>query len=245
MKRFSRVKVVAILLVCLGLVMPHSSGYAAGRTSAPKKPVAMGPDTKGPVARASVAKASVSKAPAAKAPVISDLALGTGGTLRGKVVDRQGIAVDGAPVSVRYAGKEVATSVTDRDGQFQVAQLRGGAYHVVAGNSQGLYRAWSPDTAPPSAVTEAVLVSNPEPIVRGQSEGDMQEWNSDQEEYSWDYVKIGAFALAGIAGGFAISEAVENNKLKNDNSDVQAQADLLRRQRDALQAQLNHPPASP
>jgi hypothetical protein len=48
-----------------------------------------------------------------------------------------------------------------------VKSLRGGTYDVVAGQSKGVYRFWAPNTAPPAAKSQVLLVSQPS-VVRGQ-----------------------------------------------------------------------------
>lgn len=191
MKGVALIKGTALSLACLGLVLPHPAVYAGDPLSKEKA-------------------GSATKVPATK-----DVALGEGGMFRGRVVDAHGIAIDGAPVSVRRSGKVVATTVSDRDGDFRVTNLRGGTYQVVAAQSEGTYRAWAPDTAPPSAAPEVVMVSQPEVIDQGPSGPPL------------GALAIGALALAGVGAGFAISNSVENNKLQNQISDLQNQVNKI------------------
>jgi hypothetical protein len=51
-----------------------------------------------------------------------------------------------------------------------VKSLRGGTYDVVAGQNKGVYRFWAPNTAPPAAKSQVLLVSQPS-VVRGQGLG--------------------------------------------------------------------------
>lgn len=96
---------------------------------------------------------------------VHDVALSTGGTLCGQVVDQQGNAVSNVPVSI--VGDSTQAQVqTDGDGRFQAA-VTGGTYQVAAGGSVLALRAWSENTAPPVA-TEGVLVVCDSNIVRGQ-----------------------------------------------------------------------------
>ncbi|MEN6452072.1 MAG: carboxypeptidase-like regulatory domain-containing protein [Thermoguttaceae bacterium] len=102
-------------------------------------------------------QAAFASAPPAT-PAVVDIALADGGVLRGQVVDLQGKgAVGNVPVTVKAQNREVAKAVTTADGKFAVEGLRGGVYHVSAGEGQGIYRLWSVNTAPPSAQNNAVV----------------------------------------------------------------------------------------
>jgi hypothetical protein len=99
-----------------------------------------------------------------------DIALSEGGALVGQVVDPQGAIKAGSPVSL-YEGKTpVAISTTDKQGMFVFQGVRGGLYQVTSGDAHGIYRLWSPGTAPPSAKPGVLLVSGNE-TVRGQAAG--------------------------------------------------------------------------
>jgi hypothetical protein len=138
------IKGLAFSLACWGCVLP-AAAFADGPKAAPK---------------------SAQKA----APVVTDIALGAGGTFSGQVVDAQGRGLDGAVIAVSQSGKEIAKTTADKDGNFAVKSLKGGTYDVVAGRSQGVYRFWAPNTAPPSAKSQALLVSQAS-AVRGQGLG--------------------------------------------------------------------------
>jgi hypothetical protein len=90
-------------------------------------------------------------------PVVTDVALDNGGTLQGQLVDLPGNNVAGVPVSMRTQDHHVATTTTLADGRFTVQGLKGGVYQVAAGEGQGVYRLWSPGTAPPSARNGAIV----------------------------------------------------------------------------------------
>ena len=107
--------------------------------------------------------------PVATAPVVSDVALQTGNTLQGQVVDDQGQPVAGAPVSLLQKQQEVAKATTAPDGSFQVSGVKGGVYRVVTLQGDGTYRAWPQSSAPPSAKPKIVLTQSsngPSRIVR-------------------------------------------------------------------------------
>jgi hypothetical protein len=99
-----------------------------------------------------------------------DITLHEGGVLMGQMLDPQGAAIAGAPVSVQTAGKEVARAVTDQSGKFKIAGLQGGVHQVATVGQQDDYRLWAPQTAPPSAQQGLMLVSSND-LVRGQGCG--------------------------------------------------------------------------
>jgi len=102
------------------------------------------------------------------AAVISDVALGTDGTLRGQVVDAAGGAMAGVKVRVRQQENIIAETTSNPAGKFEVAGLPGGVFQVTTDNSEGSFRFWAPETAPPGA-RHAVLVVHDSAAVRGQS----------------------------------------------------------------------------
>jgi len=104
--------------------------------------------------------------PAPASPV-TDVALRDGGLLVGQVVDEQGAAMAGVPVSLRYKDRELTTGKTSKDGTFGFKGLRGGVYQIAAAKGQGVFRVWTVGTAPPAA-QEGALVVGSDDVVRGQ-----------------------------------------------------------------------------
>ena len=96
-----------------------------------------------------------------------DIILGEGGLLTGQLLNDQGVVMPLSPVSLQANGKEIARLTTDKNGQFRVADLRGGVYQVTSKGHQGVYRFWAPKTAPPAAQRQLTLVSHNE-VIRGQ-----------------------------------------------------------------------------
>lgn len=101
-----------------------------------------------------------------------DLSLGAGGLLRGRVMDASGVAVPNARVTISKMNQELAVTTSGLDGAFAFQGVGGGVYHVVVAGqdgttSHGVYRAWSPGTAPPSSIASALLVQQ-QNIERGQ-----------------------------------------------------------------------------
>jgi hypothetical protein len=99
-------------------------------------------------------------------PELADVALQQGGLLVGSVVDQQGVAQPGTEVAVQYRDAEIARTVTDENGVFAVQGLRGGQYRIATNQGVTGVRAWSPETAPPSALQAARVVQGDQ-LVRG------------------------------------------------------------------------------
>lgn len=135
----------------------------------------------------------------------NDVALRAGGLLVGQVVDQQGVAKAGTPVSIQFAGKEVAATTTDGNGVFAARGLRGGQYQILTPQGGSECRLWAADTAPPSARPAALLVSGND-VVRGQ--GPMASW------VGW--VKAHPYITAGtVAAAIAIPLALADDDFDN------------------------------
>ncbi len=91
------------------------------------------------------------------APAILDVALADGGVLHGQVVNSRGVGAAGMPVYIRTQDRDVAAATTAADGTFGVQGLKGGVYQVSTLQGHGVYRLWSPGTAPPVAQNGAVI----------------------------------------------------------------------------------------
>lgn len=130
---------------------------------------------------------------------IRDLALGTGGTLSGQVVNSQGQAQGNTQVTVWQQEQKVATATTDAEGNFAVAGLRGGVHQVAAGEGVQVYRFWATNTAPPAASNRAMLVSDSN-IVRGGSRGGVVGFLTNP----W-------VLAAGVATAIAVPIAINNS----------------------------------
>ena len=105
--------------------------------------------------------------PTKEASGMIDVTLSQGGMLIGQVVDPQGMPLCNVAVSVRSQGQEVARATTDARGYFGVRGLRGGVYEVAAAEGHGIYRLWTPGSAPP-ACQQGVLMVAGQDMVRGQ-----------------------------------------------------------------------------
>ncbi|MCA9065266.1 MAG: carboxypeptidase regulatory-like domain-containing protein [Planctomycetaceae bacterium] len=99
---------------------------------------------------------------------VTDIALGQNGTLKGQALDSQAAAVANVRVRVVHADRIVAETVSDAEGRFAVAGLRGGAHTIQFAGYQQQVRFWNDaDVAPPNAVSKLALVVNQQ-TVRGQ-----------------------------------------------------------------------------
>jgi hypothetical protein len=144
--------------------------------------------------------------PIATAPTFTDVALAEGGTLRGVVINAEGEALPQAKVSVLHDGKQIATTTTNEQGQFRVAQLRGGIHQVVAGEGTSVYRLWAPETAPPSATQQAMVVADGG-VQRGQNPGPIKR------------IVTNPWVVAGVvAAAIAVPIALNNNNNKKSGS---------------------------
>lgn len=95
---------------------------------------------------------------AAAAPVVRDIALQSGGTLHGQVVDGEGMAQANFEVWVtREDGPSLRTR-TDAHGRFVVAELPAGDYRIETAAGGGKFRLWAPKTAPKDAQSNVLLV---------------------------------------------------------------------------------------
>jgi hypothetical protein len=111
---------------------------------------------------------SIAAETATPAPKTTDIALMEDGVLLGQIVDTQGKPVVGAPVSLRYQDKELVTTKSGKEGVFAIKGVRGGVYQVATTDGQGVFRAWTANTAPPAAQQSALVVSGSN-VVRGQN----------------------------------------------------------------------------
>jgi hypothetical protein len=89
---------------------------------------------------------------------VIDIALGTGGELRGRVLDVQGRPAVASRIVVLQDGQLVATVSSGARGAFQTLSLHGGLFQVAVGNHVYVCRGWAAGTAPPAAVDQLLVV---------------------------------------------------------------------------------------
>ncbi len=170
------VRAAMVVASCIGIVLPTSTAGAAD-----------------PSPRAKDVFSALSR------PMITDVALGENGTVRGQVVDRQGVPVRGSSVAMVRDGQTVADVASDHQGHFFITGLRGGVYDVSSAQGGGTFRLWAPGTAPPAA-RQVITVVEGADVVRGQApRGD--HFSSDR-----------FILLSLIAAAIAIPIAIYNNR---------------------------------
>ena len=76
---------------------------------------------------------------------VTDVVLGTKGTLIGLVKDVAGKAKSHALVTIGYSGNEVAKVETLDDGSFVVEGLREGSHLIQASGKKSTFRFWESD----------------------------------------------------------------------------------------------------
>ncbi|MEM7312504.1 MAG: hypothetical protein AAF497_05070 [Planctomycetota bacterium] len=92
------------------------------------------------------------------APVVTtDVALDEGNVLRGVVVDNAGQRAADIHVLLFHHQKLVATGQSNKEGEFAIANLRGGFYQIAAGERVVSVRCWTADSAPPKAVASTLI----------------------------------------------------------------------------------------
>jgi hypothetical protein len=101
-----------------------------------------------------------------------DVSLDGNGAMHGHILNQSGASISHAKVSVYRLNQIVLSTETNDQGEFTIRGLRGGLYQVVASNANGesgvaLYRVWAAGTAPPSSISDVVMVMRQE-VVRGQ-----------------------------------------------------------------------------
>ena len=90
---------------------------------------------------------------------VTDVVLGTKGTLMGLVKNMSGDAKGHQLVTIGYSGNEVAAVETLDDGSFVVEGLREGTHVIQASGKKSTFRFWEADKAPPGAKPEITLVA--------------------------------------------------------------------------------------
>jgi len=138
-------------------------------------------------------------------PVATDIALQKDGLLVGQVVDPLGKPVAGAQVTLTAQGKRLATMKSTAEGYFAFKGLRGGVYQVITEEGHGVYRVWSPGTAPPAAKKVVLLVSGDD-VVRG------QEGNPPLKVLLANPLVIGAVVATAVAVPVAIHNANQHHR---------------------------------
>lgn len=152
-------------VACFGLFMQTTPSFA-------------GPPAKGGSISAKVTlddtPVTTAEKPAPKKVVQAvaiDVAMAKDGTISGRVLDADQNGLAKSEVSIRQGKMEMTKVVTDADGRFKIANLKGGVYVVSASSGFGLFRFWTAKSAPPKSHEQILLVSN-SVVVRAQNAND-------------------------------------------------------------------------
>ncbi len=126
------VRGAAVVLATVGMVIPMPSVQAADSSQRASRP--------------------------ATATIAADVSKSAEGRFEGRVVDHTGAVVENTEVVVRQGNTEVVRGRTDKDGMFSVKNMKPGTYQVSSGATEGLFRVWNDQAAPPAARKNALLV---------------------------------------------------------------------------------------
>ncbi len=131
-------------------------------------------------------------------PTAIDVAMAKDGSITGRVLDADQKGVAKTTVSIRQGKTEVVQAVTDAEGRFEVADLKGGVYLVAASSGFGLFRFWTAKSAPPKSHDQVLLMSKAV-VVRAQNPNDGGEVLYDDN--GQPYAKVHVVDNGAIATG--------------------------------------------
>ena len=135
---------------------------------------------------------------------VADVRLSENGTLSGRVVTADFTVVPDAAVALCRGETVLAQAKADQNGRFRFTGLTSGVYRLATAQSDGLYRVWATQTAPPAAQLDAVIVVD---AVRGQRA--MCRFR--------DLMANPLFVTALIATAVAVPVAIHNSKKDASN----------------------------
>ena len=90
--------------------------------------------------------------------IFADVRFSSDGSFNGRVVDSAGTFAKNAEVVVRQGKKEITRCKADEKGVFSISKLKSGTYQVSSGTTEGYFRVWEEQAAPPAARKYALLV---------------------------------------------------------------------------------------
>ena len=143
---------------------------------------------------------------------VLDVSLGQSGSFNGRTVDHTGAPVKGAKVVLKQGKAEVGQSVTDSEGRFAVQNLKSGVYQVSCGATEGTYRLWAQQSAPPAAKSQGLLVLG-ENGARGQ-------YGCCCDDGSGIWLCTAGVVLAGVAVAALVIAITANNKSSSSTTIV-------------------------
>ena len=197
MKFGQRTRTAFVGMACCGVLLHGTPSFAAPPSGADTTASVRLSDAKPRVAKpggvtpASFTPQSEVKVASKKAtvPAAIDVALAKEGTVSGQVFGTDKKGVPNTPVSIRQGKEEIAQTTTDKDGRFEVKNLKGGVYLVTSSSGYGLFRFWAPKSAPPAA-HEQVLLMQKAVVVRAQSPNNSGEVLYDQNGQPYAQIHV-------------------------------------------------------
>ena len=152
---------------------------------------------------------------------VTDVVLGTKGTLMGLVKNMSGDVKGHQLVTIGYSGNEVAAVETLDDGSFVVEGLREGTHVIQASGKKSTFRFWEADKAPPGAKPEITLVARqvaadevqfipdaqPAPIVPVQNGYSPRQGFLGRAFANYPLLTAAGLLCAGIGSGIAIGSS--------------------------------------
>jgi len=184
-KGFAFIKSASVALAMVGIVFPQTRILAEQKTPAKPSVKILSENT------------------------TLDITLGKAGTFNGRTVDHTGAPVEGAKVVVKQGKSVVAEAVTDQNGRFAVPSMKSGVYQVGSGATEGTYRFWSEQAAPPSAKSQGLLVLG-ENGARGQ-------YGCCCDDGSGMWLCAAGLIVAGVAVAALVIAITANNKSDNES----------------------------
>ena len=157
---------------------------------------------------------------------VADVKLASDAALKGRVVDYTGSIVKHAQVVVRQGNKEVASSVANEAGVFSIKGLKPGSYQISSGTTEGTFRVWREQAAPPAAHKNALLVLG-EKGARGQFGG----YDAIEPDLGGlpGFDPTIALLTAGVIAGVVVSSIslAQINSTKSKVNDLQGQLNQI------------------
>ncbi len=146
-------------------------------------------------------------APPGSAKDIHDIALTAGGTLQGRLLNRDGQPWVHQELRITKSDtKQTVTTRTDKDGNFKTTGLKGGIYRLDAAQSAHAFRFWASNTAPPSARSRLLMQQAPKAL--GQADDTIVRGQRQIGDIVTNPLVIGLV----IAAAIAIPVAINNSK---------------------------------
>lgn len=101
-----------------------------------------------------------------------DVAVSLDRQVRGQVLSPSGSPIPRVEVQLIQQGRVCGTAVSGPNGIFTVGPVTPGSYVIRSGEFAAVCRVWAPQTAPPAAVDQVLLVET-SPTARGQVAGNI------------------------------------------------------------------------